>query len=106
MPELNHNAVVGYQLPEEFAERIMVVMLVSSLYHPRNKTRFRVTQEILAKRGIAYETIEARGQSPLAQMLSSIHFGDYASYYLAMLYEVDPTPVRVINYLKERLAQC
>jgi glucose/mannose-6-phosphate isomerase len=105
LPELNHNAVVGYQFPEELAERILVVMLISSLDHPRNKARFRVTQETLAKRGVAYETIEARGQSPLAQILSAIHFGDYVSYYLAMLYEVDPTPVKVIDYLKERLAQ-
>ena len=80
-------------------------MLASSLDHPRNKARFQVTQEILTKRGIAYETIEARGESPLAQMLSAIHLGDYVSYYLAMLYEVDPTPVKAIDYLKERLAQ-
>jgi glucose/mannose-6-phosphate isomerase len=105
LPELNHNAVVGYQFPEELVERILVVMLVSSLDHPRNRARFQVTQEILTKRRIAHETIEARGQSPLAQMLSAIHFGDYVSYYLAMLYEVDPTPVKVIAYLKERLAQ-
>ena len=64
-----------------------------------------MTQEILAKQGVACETVEARGNSPLAQMLSAIHFGDYVSYYLAMLYKVDPTPVTVISYLKERLAQ-
>ena len=105
LPELNHNAVVGYQFPKELAERILVVMLASSLDHPRNKARFQVTQEILTRHGIAYETIEARGKSPLAQMLSAIHFGDYVSFYLAMLYEVDPTPVQAIGYLKERLAQ-
>jgi len=105
LPELNHNAVVGYQFPEELAERILVVMLTSSLDHPRHKARFRVTQEILTQRGIAHETVEARGESPLAQMLSAIHFGDYASCYLAVLYEVDPTSVQAIDYLKERLAQ-
>ena len=105
LPELNHNAVVGYQFPKELAERTLVVMLASSLDHPRNEARFQVTQEILTRHGIAYETIEARGKSPLAQMLSAIHFGDYVSFYLAMLYEVDPTPVQAIGYLKERLAQ-
>jgi glucose/mannose-6-phosphate isomerase len=105
LPELNHNAVLGYQFPEELAERILVVMLISSLDHPRHKARFQVTQEILTGRGGACETIEARGQGPLAQMLSAIHFGDYVSFYLAMLYAVDPTPVKAIDYLKERLAQ-
>jgi glucose/mannose-6-phosphate isomerase len=105
LPELNHNAVLGYQFPRDLAKKIVVVMLTSSLDHPRHKARFQVTQEILARQGVAYETIEARGQRPLAQMLSAIHFGDYVSFYLAMLYEVDPSPVKIINYLKERLAQ-
>jgi glucose/mannose-6-phosphate isomerase len=38
-------------------------------------------------------------------MLSLIHFGDYVSYYLAMLNEVDPTPVETIAFLKRRLAE-
>jgi glucose/mannose-6-phosphate isomerase len=38
-------------------------------------------------------------------MLSLIHFGDYVSFYLAMLNEVDPTPVETIAFLKKRLAE-
>jgi glucose/mannose-6-phosphate isomerase len=105
LPELNHNTVVGYEFPADLAEKAMVVMLTSPLEHPRTQVRLRVTGEILTRRGVAWETIEARGHSPLAHMLSTIHFGDYVSYYLAMLYEVDPTPVEIIAYLKERLAQ-
>jgi len=105
LPELNHNAVVGYQFPKELAEKVVVVMLTSSLDHPRNKVRSQVTQEVLARQGVACEVVSARGESPLVQMLSAIHFGDYVSYYLALLYEIDPTPVKVIDYLKERLAQ-
>jgi len=37
-------------------------------------------------------------------MLSAVLLGDYVSYYLAMLNEVDPSPVAAIDYLKERLA--
>jgi len=105
LPELNHNAVVGYQFPSDLAKKVMVVMLTSSHDHPRHKVRSQVTQEILARQGVSCEAVSARGGSPLAQILSAIHFGDYVSYYLAMLYEVDPTPVKVIDYLKERLEQ-
>jgi glucose/mannose-6-phosphate isomerase len=38
-------------------------------------------------------------------MLSLIHFGDYVSFYLAMLNGVDPTPVETIVFLKRRLAE-
>lgn len=105
LPELNHNAVVGYEFPVDLAEKASVVMLTSTLYSQPIKTRFQVTQEILTKRGVDYEVVEAWGRSPLTQMLSAIHFGDYVSYYLALLYGVNPTPVEIIDYLKERLAQ-
>jgi glucose/mannose-6-phosphate isomerase len=39
----------------------------------------------------------------LAQMLSAILFGDYTSYYLALLNGEDPSPVPPIDYLKSRL---
>ena len=105
MPELNHNAVVGYDWPADLAERVVVVMLRSSLDHPRNQVRFDVTAEILAQKGVACQTVHARGERPLAQVLSAIHFGDYVSYYLAVLNRADPTPVETIAYLKGRLAE-
>jgi len=37
--------------------------------------------------------------------MSLVLFGDYVSYYLAILCKVDPTPVKAIDYLKEKLAK-
>jgi glucose/mannose-6-phosphate isomerase len=105
IPELNHNAVVGYEWPADLAGDIVVIFLSSALDHPRNRVRAQVTQEILAQREVAYQVVEARGKSPLAQALSIIHFGDYVSYYLAILNGVDPSPVNTISYLKKRLAE-
>jgi glucose/mannose-6-phosphate isomerase len=104
-PELNHNAVVGYEFPIEAKERIFVLMLRSSSLHPRNLLRYEVTAKLLAKAGIAYEFIEARGKSTLGQVLSLVHLGDYASFYLSMLNEVDPTSTDAINFVKQYLAQ-
>ncbi len=104
-PELNHNAVLGYRWPEDLAEKIVVIFLSSALDHPRNRVRIQVTQEILAQRGVAHQVVEARGNSPLAQMLSIIHFGDYVSYYLALLNGTDPSTVDTISYLKKRMAE-
>lgn len=104
-PELNHNAVVGYQFPPEVRERILVVLLHSSLLHPRISIRYRLTVEILTKAGVSYELVEAMGESPLAQMMSLVLLGDYVSFYLATLNSIDPTPVASIDYLKSRLAE-
>lgn len=104
-PELNHNAVVGYQFPPEMRERVLVVLLHSSLLHPRISIRYRLTVEILTKAGVSYELVEAMGESPLAQMMSLVLLGDYVSFYLATLNSIDPTPVAPIDYLKSRLAE-
>jgi hypothetical protein len=105
LPELNHNAVVGYEFPAAMSSMARVVMLLSDLYSPRLRLRMEVTGEILSDKGILQETIVVQGSSPLAQVMWSIHLGDYVSYYLAALRGVDPSPVKTIAYLKERLAQ-
>ncbi len=104
MPELNHNAVAGYDWPAALRSQIVVVMLRSALDTPRNQLRFEVTAEILTQKGVACEMVHARGERPLAQVLSAVHFGDYVSYYLAVLNRADPTPIEAIVYLKKRLA--
>ncbi|MBC7228358.1 MAG: bifunctional phosphoglucose/phosphomannose isomerase [Thermoflexales bacterium] len=103
MPELNHNAVVGFGLPDPIRERVSVLMLRSALDHPRIQARWEVTKELLLQEGIAPDEIWGRGKSRLAQMLSLVHFGDYVSLYLALLNGADPTPVVTIDYLKRRL---
>ena len=103
-PELNHNAVVGYEFPPELRDKVYVVLLRSPSLHPRTLARYQVTSEILEKAGIGYQVINSEGESKLTQMMSLVFLGDWISYYLAMLYQVNPTPVKVIDYLKERLS--
>ena len=105
LPELNHNAVVGYGLPEGVREQVSVLLLRSSHDHPRVQIRWEATQELLLQEGVMVDTVWGRGESRLAQMLSLIHFGDHVSLYLAMLNGADPTPVPPIDRLKRRLAE-
>ncbi|MHC1578893.1 MAG: bifunctional phosphoglucose/phosphomannose isomerase [Dehalococcoidia bacterium] len=104
-PELNHNAAVGYEFPIEVKDKMLVLILHSSLLGPRNLLRYEATAKLLAKAGISYELIEARGQSALAQMLSLVLLGDYSSFYLAILNEVDPSSTDAINFVKQYLGQ-
>jgi glucose/mannose-6-phosphate isomerase len=105
MPELNHNAVVGFEGSERIRDWGTVIFLRSSYDSPRIATRWRVTRELLLREGVGNEQVTACGQSRLAQMLSLIHYGDLVSVYLAFLTNVDPTPIGPIAYLKEELAK-
>jgi len=102
--ELNHNAVVGYEFPPEMAGRVYVILLRCPSLHPRILARYQITCEILEKAKVRHEIIDSQGESNLAQMMSSVFLGDWVSYYLAMLNGTDPTPVKTIDYLKERLS--
>jgi len=105
LPELNHNATVGYEFPADFAERLFVVFLRSPRLNPRTLVRYKLTAEMLSNAKVSYEIVDARGESALSQMMSLVYFGDWVSYYLALLNETDPSPVKIIDFLKKRLAE-
>src|SRR5207249_4095442 len=47
LPEMNHNAVVGFRLPAEIASSARVLTLDSSRLHDRIRLRIRVTGQLL-----------------------------------------------------------
>lgn len=102
-PELNHNSSAGYRFPEELASQLVVVMLGSPLHSRPIKQRYKITNQLLEDAGIKCLGVELAGTDPLGQILSLVLLGDYTSCYLAILNKVDPTPVKVIEYLKEQL---
>jgi glucose/mannose-6-phosphate isomerase len=103
-PELNHNAVLGYSFPAELAQVFCVLMLRCGSLHPRTLARYTITGELLERAGIQFRYIDSPGSGPLEQVLGTVLLGDWASYYMAMLYGVDPSPVPQIDFLKQRLA--
>lgn len=104
-PELNHNAIEGYDFPPELRERISILLLRSSLLRPQNLLRYEATAKLLARAGINYEVIDAQGRSTLAQVMSLILLGDYCSFYLAILNGLDPAPTHSIDFVKQYLAR-
>ncbi|MBM3148639.1 MAG: bifunctional phosphoglucose/phosphomannose isomerase [Chloroflexi bacterium] len=104
-PELNHNAVVGYQFPHELASKMLVIILRCPSLHHRTQLRHQITGELLEQSDIAYQIIDASGRDALSQMMSLVFLGDWVSYYLSILYQTDPTPVKPIDYLKKRLSE-
>ncbi|MEX0786273.1 MAG: bifunctional phosphoglucose/phosphomannose isomerase [Dehalococcoidia bacterium] len=105
MPELNHNAIAGFGLPEELVPRLHVVFLHHSALHPRLRLHYDAAADALTAAGVAHERVEALGSSGLAQALTSLHFGDLVSYYLALLNRVEPAPVQALDKVKAKLAQ-
>jgi glucose/mannose-6-phosphate isomerase len=103
LPEADHNMVAGVHHPEALIARTMAVFLRASLDHPRNIARIEATRHVLMVEGFNTDLVETQGSTRMAQQWTGLHFGDYAAYYLAMAYGVDPTPVAAIENLKAQL---
>ncbi len=104
-PEMNHNEIVGWQNPKKLFKNFVVVMLRDTKIHPRVAKRMDITKDILEKEGVKVFEIWSRGEDLLSRIFSLIYIGDFVSYYLAILYGIDPTPVDRVTYLKKRLAE-
>ena len=83
----------------------MILFLRGSFEHPRNRLRGDLTRHVMMLEGLNTDFIEARGDTPLAQQWTLLHYGDYVGYYLAMAYGVDPTPVEAITGFKRSLQE-
>ena len=103
LPEADHNMVAGVMQPEQLFGSTMVIFLRASFEDERNLHRVDVTRSLLMLEGFNTDVIEAEGGTRLAQQWTSLHYGDYTAYYLAMAYGIDPTPVEAIEDLKRRL---
>jgi glucose/mannose-6-phosphate isomerase len=105
LPELNHNAVLGFRFPEAAGRELLVFMLSAAGNHPRIRLRERVTTELLESNGIEVERVEAQGRDKFEQVYSALYLGDFVSYYLALANGVDPSDNAAIDQLKARLAR-
>ncbi len=105
-PEFNHNELVGwYPTVEPFQDYLIVIMLRDAEDHPQIRKRMNVVREMIEPLEIEVIDIHSKGTTRLERMFSLVQLGDFMSYYLAILNEVDPTPVEVIDMLKEELTE-
>ena len=105
LPEADHNTLAGICNPENALDHEIAVFLQASKDYVRNQRRVLETRQVMLQEGLNTDIIEARGSSKLAQMWTTILFGDYISYYLAMLYDIDPTAIEPIWALKDAMSK-
>jgi len=105
LPEMNHNEIVGWAFPKEVLKDLKVVMLRDANDHPRTRHRIDISKTIIKKTGAEIFEFERKDPSFLARIYSLIYIGDFVSFYLAILNNIDPTPVKQVDYLKSQLAK-
>ena len=104
LPEMNHNEIVGWAHPEGLLGQSLPIFLRDREDHPRVQLRAEITRDLVSKKARIVLEYWSDGESWLDRLWSLILLGDYASVYLAFLNQEDPTPVQVIDDLKQQLS--
>lgn len=104
LPEFNHNEMLGWT-EQPIQKPYAVIEFKSSLEHPRVQKRFEVSNKVLSGKRPASIVIEPKGESLIEQLIYIIALGDFVSIYLALLNNVDPTPVDLIEKFKSLMIQ-
>ena len=98
-PELNHNEMVGFSLPQADFK----ILMLKDEGHPQIKKRMDITAELFKEKGIDTIFIEIERASYFQSLFGGLILGDWISYYLSLAYDQDPTPVKMVEDLKKRL---
>lgn len=102
-PEFNHNEFLGWS-SHPIDKPYAPIFLQSSFDNPRITKRFDLTKKLLSGKMPNPIVVQAKGDSQLEQFFYLTILGDFVSLYLALLNNVDPTPVKLIEKLKKELA--
>ncbi len=90
VPAMDHHTIAGTMHPEALIGKYMVVALRSTFTHPRAQWMVDQTRQVYLTAGFNTDAVEGTGATPLAHMLTALHYGEYAAFYLALCYGADP----------------
>ena len=99
---MNHNEIEGWNSAQD---KTLVVLLRNKDDHKRNQLRFEIVKDQLKHKTSSIIEIYSKGQSLVEKMMYLTHFGDWVSYYLAVVQHIDPISIGMIDHLKNELSK-
>ena len=102
VPEMNHNELLGWRTN---VENLAVVYFRNKSDFKRNQVRMDINKKVISKYTPNISEVWSKGDSVIENTLYHINLGDWISWYLSEMNNVDAIEIDVINYLKGELAK-
>ena len=94
-----HNGIVAW----ESKSQVQPVLIKGKDDYVKTIERWDILQEFFREKEIDYFEIKSIEGSILSKIVNLIFLLDYSSIYHAVLNKIDPSPVKAIDFVKERL---
>lgn len=103
--EMNHHLMEGLRFPVSNRKNLIFSFMDSSLYPAKISSRMVITKKVLQKNKIPFISYRFISDDKLSQSFEALLFGSYVNYYMAILNNIDPSPIPWVDYFKQELAR-
>ncbi len=97
--ESGHNGIVSWERPSD----MVPIMIEGKDDHIKTKERWTILRQYFEENNIMYKEISSLDGGILSKIMSLIYLLDYATIYYAVRLGINPSPIKSINFIKERL---
>ena len=97
--ESGHNGIVSWEKPSD----MVPIMIEGKDDHIKTKERWTILRQYFEENNIAYKEISSLEGGILSKIMSLIYLLDYSTIYYAARLGINPSPIKSINFIKERL---
>ncbi len=97
--ESSHNGIVSWERPST----MIPIMIEGKDDHIKTKERWKILREYFGVNNIKYKEIQTVDGNILSKVMCLIYMLDYSTIYYAVGLGIDPSPIRSIDFIKERL---
>ena len=97
--ESSHNGIVSWERPSD----MVPIMIEGTDDHTKTKERWAILRQYFEENSITYKEISSPDGGILSKIMSLIYLLDYATIYYAVGLGVNPSPIKSIDFIKDRL---
>ena len=94
-----HNGIVSW----EKDSNVKLVLIQGKDDNIKTKERWEILREFFNSNGVQYKIINSLEGSILSKITNLIYVLDYSSIYTAIINNTNPSPVKSIDFIKQRL---
>ena len=97
--EACHNGIVAW----EKKSKLKPILIRGKKDYVKTIERWEILKEYFKSESIDYYEIITKGNNIITKIVYLIYFLDYVSIYKAILSKTDPSPVKAIDFIKDRI---